>query len=130
MQECSLGRGSFSRLDNHQSLSKIATALAIAAAIAVHVDEGRDAEVTRHFDQFRSLFGPDERPALIWAAAYLALCDEEKALQLLREGLDRGERELAWLGQMSEFDPLRGHPEFQAIVEEIGVPNARTAGGR
>ncbi len=59
----------------------------------------------------------------------LDLDDEEKALQILQEGLNRRERELAWLGQMSEFDSLRGRPEFQAIIEEIGVPNARTAVG-
>ena len=106
---------------------KTIEAIAIASAIAERMDAGRDAEAQRHFDQFRLLFGPDERPALIWALFYLALRDEEKALQLLREGLDRRERELVWLGQMSEFDPLRGRPEFQAIVEEIGVPNARTA---
>ncbi len=81
----------------------------------------------RHLDKFRSLFGPDERPSLLWAVLYLALDDEEKALQILQEGLNRRERELAWLGQMSEFDSLRGRPEFQAIIEEIGVPNARGA---
>ena len=57
------------------------------------------------------------------AEYYALIGDREKAISLVEEAFRTRAPEAIWIGCWRGFDPLRGDPRFDALVEELGVPN-------
>jgi hypothetical protein len=60
-------------------------------------------------------------PALV----LIALGDLDSALDLLERAVEEGAPSLAWASVRPVFDPLRGHPRFDRILERLRLPNLR-----
>lgn len=60
------------------------------------------------------------------ARTKLRLGDRDGALLLLEESLRRRERGLVYLGSSPVWDPLRGEPRFELLIERMGLPRQRT----
>ena len=57
------------------------------------------------------------------AEYYALIGDLDKAILLVEEAFRTRAPEAVWIGCWPGFDPLRGDPRFDALVEELGVPN-------
>jgi adenylate cyclase len=65
---------------------------------------------------------PDDFSALYNAACFHSLAGEpERALDLLERALAKGNGFPDWLRHDTDFDPLRAHPRFQALLARLGV---------
>ena len=60
-----------------------------------------------------------------YAIAHLGFGNRELALTLLEEACSQRELQLAALGVHPIWDPLRGHPAFEAILKKVGLSKHR-----
>ncbi|HYP29989.1 MAG TPA: protein kinase [Blastocatellia bacterium] len=74
--------------------------------------EAEEVSLTRHV------------PAYVIALVYSELGETERALTLLERGLAERDGWLAWLGVAPQFDPLRHHPRFEALLRATNNPAA------
>ncbi|HVT45698.1 MAG TPA: tetratricopeptide repeat protein [Thermoanaerobaculia bacterium] len=56
------------------------------------------------------------------AFPYIALGDQERALDLLEEALETSVEQLAWFDLDPSLDPLRTSPRFQSMSKRLEVP--------
>lgn len=54
------------------------------------------------------------------AVVHLGLGDNERALSLLEQAVDRGNFQVLYLKADARFDPLRADPRFAELVARIG----------
>jgi serine/threonine-protein kinase len=83
----------------------------------------------RHLEELLRLSGNRYVPATSIAIIYLGLGQIDAAMDWLDKAYEEHAGPLIWLGVHPIYDPLRGVPRFQAMVERIGLaeqPNART----
>lgn len=91
-----------------------ARALVLSAAALIH--SGRVDEARAWVDRACALEPEEPHCRYNAACAYVVLGEHERALDLL-EALDLGTMaNRAWMEHDVEFDPLREHPRFQAIM--------------
>ena len=92
-------------------------ALGAASLIAIGENERAREWLTRAL-----AIDPDDLLTLYNAACvYADLGEAERALDLLERFLPlANDLNRAWIKHDSDFDPLRGHPRFQKILEQIG----------
>lgn len=62
-----------------------------------------------------------------FALVHLGLGEKDEALRFLQAASERREGWVISIGLHPAYDSLRGDPRFQAIVEQLGLPNARPA---
>jgi tetratricopeptide (TPR) repeat protein len=62
-------------------------------------------------------------PAFLFAEVYLGLGDLDEALRLLEQEYDARGWYLLMLKQGPQFDPLRSHPRFHALMSRMNFPN-------
>jgi serine/threonine-protein kinase len=62
------------------------------------------------------------------AVVLVTLGELEAAIECLERAATEGVPTLAWLGVRPVFDPLRGHPRFQRILERMRLPNVGPGG--
>lgn len=69
----------------------------------------------------RALEDKDE-PAIIYnvACMYAKLGEADEAIRLLDRSISHGYGHRAWLEHDADLAPLRGHPDFQALLERMG----------
>lgn len=58
----------------------------------------------------------DERARYNLAATLCLLGRKREALNALRKAFELGYDDLEWLSQDSDFNKLKGHPEFESII--------------
>lgn len=61
-------------------------------------------------------------PAAV-ALIHLGLDDKERALELLGQAYEPSDFLLAFLKGYYMFDPLRGEPRFQAVLQQMNFPD-------
>ncbi len=61
---------------------------------------------------------PDDPRACYNLACSLCLLGRKRdAIAALKEAIDRGYDDIEWLSQDTDFDNLKDHPEFKAIIQ-------------
>ena len=60
------------------------------------------------------------------AQVHLGLGEKEEALDLLEQGADERAVDLVWMHVRPTYDPLRGHPRFEALLKRVGLPASST----
>jgi adenylate cyclase len=79
-------------------------------------------EEGRRLSERALAMAPDDFSALYNAACFHSLAGEpERALDLLERALAKGNGFPDWLRHDTDFDPLRAHPRFQALLARLGV---------
>ena len=66
---------------------------------------------------------PDDHPVQYnVACVYAVLGEAERALELLERTMPGASaHRRAWLARDADFDPLRGHPRFEALLRRLGA---------
>jgi hypothetical protein len=62
-------------------------------------------------------------PRTALGLALIGLGDTEHALDELERGCDQRDTFLVWLKILPIFDPLRGHPRFERLVQRMHFPD-------
>jgi TolB-like protein/Tfp pilus assembly protein PilF len=68
---------------------------------------------------------PDQALELDWAVYHLGLGDVERALDFLEEAVDQRLGAVIFLRRSFIWIPLREHPRYRALLEQIGLPAPR-----
>jgi serine/threonine-protein kinase len=55
------------------------------------------------------------------ARVHAGLAEVDAALDALEAAADQRSADVIWIGVSDAFDPLRGHPRFEALVRRVGV---------
>jgi len=90
---------------------------------------------TGHEDEARKLIAvldafQDEAyvPPIAYAMLYSGLGEKDAAFEHLRSALEAKDGLVRYLGVLPIFDPVREEPEFEALLEELQLPNLRKGG--
>jgi TolB-like protein/Tfp pilus assembly protein PilF len=102
--------------------------LFLAASAEVHVRMGRRDSAAAILQELlkRSEEGDYVPPDLI-AWPYLALGQSEEAMNWLERAYEEKEQGMVYLNMLRNYDPLRSHPRFQALLRKMNFPV--TSGG-
>jgi serine/threonine-protein kinase len=82
---------------------------------------GRRDEATALLAELEALAAARFISPVLFAHVHTALGDRPKALNFLERACEERAALLIWLPVRPSFDPLRGEPRFQAILERIGL---------
>ncbi len=88
-------------------------------AIAYHA-LGRQSDAERNLRQFQAQYG--DSAAFWYAGIYAQWGDTEASLRWLKTAAQRRDPALQLLKQDWRFDPVRAHPQFEAIVTRLNYP--------
>ena len=95
-----------------------ADARALALGSTALADLGETERATRWMDKALALY-PDEGGVVMNGICVFAKIGEvDRALDLLERAIERGFGHRDWIEQDPDYDPLRGHPRFQALLEK------------
>jgi tetratricopeptide (TPR) repeat protein len=61
-------------------------------------------------------------PPITFAALYAQLGEKDDAFRFLDIAFQRHSGQLAWIGAAQSWDPLRGDPRFQSLLERMHFP--------
>ena len=81
-----------------------------------------DWDRTGHFDTYIPYWTP-----LQLALGLIGLEEKESAIAALTRAVSEGDPLTAWLRLLPLFDPLRGDPAFQALIERMNFPSPSLA---
>jgi adenylate cyclase len=101
--------------------------------LALHPDDARayvlgvgafarlgEAECAKEWAERAMLLAPDDDAILYNAGCALAVVgEEERALDALQRAIGAGLAGGDWIPQDPDWEPLRNHPRFQALVERL-----------
>jgi len=95
-----------------------ADARALALGGTALADLGETERATRWMEKALALY-PDEGGVVMNGICLFAKIGEvDRALDLLERAIERGFGYRDWIEQDPDYDPLRGHPRFQALLEQ------------
>jgi hypothetical protein len=61
----------------------------------------------------------------VLAQVHVALGELDDAVAWLERARALHAPDLVWIGVRPSFDGLRDHPDFNALLSQLGLPNAR-----
>jgi adenylate cyclase len=94
-------------------------ARALYLAAVTHAELG-DADAARKAaDRALQLEPDDGIVAYNLACMYAALHEPDRAVELLERAMRAGSIESAWLEHDATLEPLKGHPRFEALREQL-----------
>jgi len=79
-------------------------------------------EALKQLGELRRLSRRRYVPAFLFANVYLGLGDHDQALRLMEQECDARGWYLLLIRQAPQFDPLRSHPRFQALMRRMDFP--------
>jgi len=83
---------------------------------------GRRAEALKVLDTMNAMAGQHFVTAYAPALVYLGLGDRSQTLQWLQRSYEERASWMIWLLKDPRWDPMRGDPQFEAIVDRVGFP--------
>ena len=83
---------------------------------------GRRAEALKVLDTMNAMAGQHFVTAYAPALVYLGLGDRSQTLQWLERSYEERASWMIWLLKDPRWDPMRGDPQFEAIVDRVGFP--------
>jgi tetratricopeptide (TPR) repeat protein len=87
---------------------------------------GRRDEAYRIIEELESLRDREYVPPLFSAFIHRELGNHEEVLSRFEDALEQRSGHLPFLGVEPSWDPMRENPNFQAIIERLGLPSAKT----
>lgn len=93
---------------------------ALASALGRNGDREGARQVARKLEQERK--AGVAIPVHYIAAAYCEAGDHELSLDLMEKGFNDSDTGVLYLKVYPPFDPVRGHPRYQQLVERLGYP--------
>lgn len=90
---------------------------------------GERAAATRLLDELTAVARTRYVEADLFARIHEALDDPDTAIDWLDRGLTERAAKMVMIGVDPQFDRLRAHPRFQAIVTRLGVPAGAASSG-
>jgi adenylate cyclase len=87
---------------------------------------GRSDEAYRIIEELEGLRQREHVPPLFTAFIHRELGNHEEVLSRLEDALEQRSGHVPFLGVEPSWDPMRENPHFQAIVERLGLPSAKT----
>lgn len=85
---------------------------------------GRTADARQYLARLNHIGRERFIPSTAVAMAHIGLGEMEEAVTALEGGAQRRELSVAAIGVHPGYDPLRGHPRFEALLREMGLrPN-------
>ena len=87
-----------------------------------HARAGSTREALKQLERLRRLARRRYVPAFLFANVYLGLGDQEKALRFIEQEYDARGWYLLLIRQAPQFDPLRSHPRFKALLSRMNFP--------
>jgi TolB-like protein/Flp pilus assembly protein TadD len=88
-----------------------------------YAQAGRQGNALRILEELKSRAGTEYVPSSALAVVYLGLGQEEKSLDLLECAHEERDPSLVFLKVGREYDPLRSHPRFQALLRLMDFPD-------
>ena len=84
---------------------------------------GKLDEVESIRKELLAMYDPAEPTGIAFsvAAVYVSLADGDNAVKWMKKGLEEGFPARAHV-PFAQYDAIRGHPEFAAIIETLGLP--------
>ena len=58
------------------------------------------------------------------ALVQLGLGDADAALTAMEQAVDQRSSEVVYFAVDSDFEPLRAHPRFEALLKRVGLPTS------
>jgi eukaryotic-like serine/threonine-protein kinase len=89
---------------------------------AAYAAAGRESEARAALDQLAKMAIHSYVSPYHCALIHLLLGEREKSLELIRQTWKIRDAWVVWLGVEPQLDPLRGEPEFEAILKELRHP--------
>ncbi|HLK66998.1 MAG TPA: tetratricopeptide repeat protein [Bryobacteraceae bacterium] len=93
----------------------------LAALGQIHALLGDEAQAREFLKELQRLAKVRYVPAACFAVVHLGLGEQGRALDWLEEGAARRESQLSAVGVHPLYDPLRGQPRFDALVNRLGL---------
>ncbi len=93
-----------------------------------HAMAGDKSEALKHLDALRREARARYVPAFLFSGVYLGLGQQEKAIRCMEREYESRGWYLLLIGQAHQFDPLRSHPRFQALLRRMNFPYERRLG--
>lgn len=87
-----------------------------------HARAGNTREALKQLERLRRLARRRYVPAFLFANVYLGLGDQEQALRFMEQEYEARGWYLLLIRHAPQFDPLRSHPRFKALVSRMNFP--------
>lgn len=88
-----------------------------------HARAGNKREALKQLNELRRLAKRRYVPAFLFATVYLGLGEQHKAVRFMEKEYDARGWYLLLIRHGPQFDPLRSHPRFQALVHRMNFPS-------
>jgi predicted Zn-dependent protease len=96
-------------------------AAAVSGMVVVLIHAGRQTEALPLFDEMKERATRAEVLPYYFAEMYLALGKVDKALEYLRRSYELRIPDMAGLAVDPLFQSLHGHPEFEVMLQSLGL---------
>ena len=87
-----------------------------------NVERLKELQALKQLDALRRLAKRRYVPAILFATVYVGLGEQEKAVRFMEKEYDARGWYLLLIKHGPQFDPLRSHPRFQALVRRMNFP--------
>jgi TolB-like protein/Tfp pilus assembly protein PilF len=95
---------------------------AMAGQGHLYAEMGRKADALKILERFDTMSAKGFISAYGPALVHLGLGDRQQTLAWLQRAYDERASSMVWLLKDPRWDPMRGDPAFEAIVERVGFP--------